>query len=378
MAVHAVVNPDLAWDEDGRCLVTYCSTVPGFEGIAQAEVDLGTGRALTDPRLIWNGTGLAFPEGPHLYAVDGWWYLVIAEGGTERGHTVSVARSLHPDGPFEPAPTGPLLTHRSTTHPVQNVGHADLVTTTDGSWAVVYLGVRPRGMTPMFHVNGRETFLAGIDWIDGWPVVDEDRFDRVPTSTSWVDTFDAAQLHPRWISPGVALDSMATLIPGSGIELRPGTAESGALSALTARIEDLAWSLDVDLDASEGSAAFVIRLDDRHWCEVRVDGSDLIALARVGSVHAQIGAATVIDAAHVQLQLCSVESRTAGPDDLVFSVITDQAAVEIARLDGRYHSTEVAGGFTGRVAGIRATEGVVRVRRVTYVGQDTRYPPSEE
>ena len=165
-------------DDDGTCYVTYCSTDPDLPGIAQARVDLAAGTLLGDPVRLWSGTGLAFPEAPHLYRREGLWYLMIAEGGTERGHAVSIARSDRPDGPFEPAPGNPLLSHRSTTHPVQNTGHADLVRTADGTWAVVYLGVRPRGVTPMFHVNGRETFLAGVDWVDGWPVVDELRYAR--------------------------------------------------------------------------------------------------------------------------------------------------------------------------------------------------------
>ena len=100
---------------------------------------------LERPRKLWQGTGLAYPEGPHLYQVSDWWYLILAEGGTERGHAVSVSRSRTPRGPFEPHPHNPVFTHRSTAAPVQNVGHADLVETGDGGWAAVYLGVRPRG-----------------------------------------------------------------------------------------------------------------------------------------------------------------------------------------------------------------------------------------
>jgi hypothetical protein len=44
--------------------------------------------------------------------------------------------------------------------------------------------------------------------------------------------------------------------------------------------------------------------------------------------------------------------------------------VELARLDGRYVSTEVAGGFTGRLVGIYAASGVVRVDRFEYTGRD--------
>lgn len=141
------------------------------------------------------------PEAPHLYHRDGWWYLLIAEGGTERGHSVSVARSRSPRGPFEGHEANPILTHRSTNHPVQNTGHADLVQTPDGEWAMVYLGVRTAGISPGFHVNGRETFLAGIQWQDGWPTVDETRFAVPQPQHDFVDTFAGAELDPRWVSP---------------------------------------------------------------------------------------------------------------------------------------------------------------------------------
>jgi len=120
------IDPDLAWDADGTCYLNWCSFTHGG-AIAQARVDPHTGALLEEPRLLWAGSGLAYPEGPHLYQRDGLWYLVIAEGGTERGHAVSVARAEHPTGPFEPHPANPIFSHRSTPHPVQNVGHADLI-----------------------------------------------------------------------------------------------------------------------------------------------------------------------------------------------------------------------------------------------------------
>jgi len=42
-----------------------------------------TGQALETPRSMWPGYRAA-PEGPHVSAGD-YWYLLIAEGGTERG-----------------------------------------------------------------------------------------------------------------------------------------------------------------------------------------------------------------------------------------------------------------------------------------------------
>lgn len=127
----AGIDPDLAWDEQGRC---WCTTA----GVSQVQIDADTGRTSSEPRKLWSGTaGAQAPEAPHLYRIGAYWYLLIAEGGTERGHCVSIARGPAPDGPFEPCPDNPILSHRSTNRPIQNTGHADLVEGPDGSWWMV-------------------------------------------------------------------------------------------------------------------------------------------------------------------------------------------------------------------------------------------------
>lgn len=347
----AGIDPDLAWDDDGRCFVTYCSSDPALPGIAQATVDLDTAALTSEPRVIWSGTGMQHPEGPHLYRRGAWWYLLIAEGGTERGHAVSVARSASPSGPFESNPRNPILSHRSTQHPVQNTGHADLVELVDGSWAMVYLGVRPRGVTPSFHVNGRETFLAGIDWVDGWPVVVEDRYAFVEQDSSFVDRFVGEALDPRWVSPGARVDDLAEQQRGGGVLLRPAEAHGRAGMLLT-RTRDESWSCDAVVE--HGSLALLVRSDDRHWVELRLDRQSVAVVARVGSIETSVGSAETVAFGPVTLRARSIPSLTGGPDDLEFGVVEHGVFRSLARLDGRYLSTEVAGGFTGRMIGVRA------------------------
>jgi xylan 1,4-beta-xylosidase len=360
------IDPDLAWDDDGTCFVTYCSSGPDGVGIAQVRVDLEKGVALEEPRWLWSGTGLAHPEAPHLYRRGAYWYLLIAEGGTERGHSVSVARATRPEGPYTGAPANPILSHRSTTHPVQNTGHADLVENPDGSWAMVYLAVRPRGYTPMYHVNGRETFLAGIDWVDDWPVVDEDRYDVPVRDTSYTDTFEGSGLHPRWVSPGAGLAEIAAPGPDGGLRLRPGTGPRADVGALTARALDPAWRFEADVDLARGSAALLLRLDDTHWCEIRADAGQVHAVVRIGPLETRHGASVPLTSSSLTLRAESVAPTTNGPDDVRLTAVVDGTAHELTRFDGRYLSTEVAGGFTGRVVGLRALDGVVDITEVRY------------
>jgi xylan 1,4-beta-xylosidase len=365
----AGIDPDLAWDDEGTCYVTFCSTKPGLPGIFQAPVDLENEVILQEPKLVWQGTGLANAEAPHLYRRNGWWYLMIAEGGTERGHSVSIARSRNPDGPFEPAPSNPIFSHRSTTHPVQNTGHADLVEAPDGEWSVVYLGVRPRGVTPSFHVNGRETFLAGVDWIDEWPRFVEGRFDFEIPDRSFVDLFAEPSLHPRWISPGASLGNFVSPAE-QGVSLIPAACASGAVSALAVRVTDERWRLDVALRTAEGAAGVILRLDDRHWCEIRANNGSARAVLHIGPLEAQVGDTATDLGQTPTVRIESVPPTQGGPDDISISVKRDGRSVSLARFDGRYLSTEVAGGFTGRVAGIRAISGMVEVASVRYQADD--------
>ena len=144
--------------------------------IHQAKIDVDRGRLLGRLRPIWDGTGGIWPEGPHLYKVGTTYYLLTAEGGTGYGHSVVVARSPRPFGPFEPCPYNPILTHRGRPRdPVQAVGHADLVELADGRWWAVLLGVRPK--RGRHHHLGRETFLAPVAWTpDGWPILGTTRW----------------------------------------------------------------------------------------------------------------------------------------------------------------------------------------------------------
>ncbi|MGG7449720.1 family 43 glycosylhydrolase [Plantibacter auratus] len=361
------IDPDLAWTPDGECYVTYCATAPELRGIAQARVDLDSGRAMEPPRSLWQGTGLAFPEAPHLYQHDGWWYLVIAEGGTERGHSVSVARSVSPEGPFESAPSNPLLSHRSTTHPVQNTGHADLVQCADGGWAAVYLGVRPAGMTPMFHVNGRETFLAGVDWVDGWPVIDESRFSAPVVDRSFEDDFAAPRLHPRWVSPSVAVDAVATRRAGGGVLLQPARSAGGTDAMMGVRTLAPRWRFEAEVHSSQAGAAVRLRLDDRHWCEVRLESGMARAFMRIGPLEAPVSAPEPAPGRIVTLAIEAAAPLGDGPDEVRLLLVGGaDGDVELARVDGRYLSTEVAGGFTGRVVGVRAPVEPAILRTARY------------
>ncbi len=372
------IDPDIAWDDEGTCYLTWLGFGPGEggSGVVQARLDPEEGRLLESPRKLWQGSGLAHPEGPHLYRTGGWWYLMIAEGGTERGHSVSISRSASPTGPFEPHPENPVFSHRSLGTPVQNVGHADLVQGPGGGWAAVHLGVRIRGSSPGYHVLGRETFLAGIEWQDGWPRFEEERF-RIPTAdTSFRDDFSSAALHLRWISPGNDPASFSRHAPGAGRHLS-GVGEDAAADTaplLATRVRDETWVARATLRPVDGAAELVLRVDGSHWYTVQVDGGSVRALARIGPLQQEIATAEHrLGGSPLELEIGCAEAPSAGrpgkncgPDEVSLGFRVNGKLTVLARLDGRYLSTEVAGGFTGRVIGVSASGGSAVLERFEY------------
>lgn len=166
----AGIDPSFFFDEDGRTYYQSSQDKASGKPVSLCEIDLATGELTGGSRSIWPGTGGSWPEGPHLYKRDGWYYIMIAEGGTETGHMETIARSRSLWGPYDSCPRNPILSHRFRSSIIHGTGHADLVEAHDGSWWMVFLAFRHAGNG--LHHLGRETFLAPVAWdTDGWPVV---------------------------------------------------------------------------------------------------------------------------------------------------------------------------------------------------------------
>ena len=173
-------DPSPFWDDDGTTWVSGAHTAAYYPGVMHAPLNLETGE-IGDIIMPWNGTGGASPEAPHIWKRDGWYYLLLAEGGTRENHMVTMARSRSLQGPYEPAPGNPLLTAANNTESYfQAVGHADLFQDKNGKWWATALAVRAGGEYgqdpgPYFGnlPMGRETVLTPVSWDEGeFPVFD--------------------------------------------------------------------------------------------------------------------------------------------------------------------------------------------------------------
>jgi beta-xylosidase len=158
------IDPDLFWDDDGTLYVA-------TQGIILQSLDTTTGELSQPPISLWNGTGGVWPEGPHIYKKDGYYYLLIAEGGTAEDHSITIARSRNLTGPYEAYAGNPILTARDTQNYFQTVGHGDLFQDEAGSWWGVGLATRS-GPAYEIYPMGRETVLFPVTWEEGkWPVL---------------------------------------------------------------------------------------------------------------------------------------------------------------------------------------------------------------
>lgn len=162
-------DPSIFHDDDGRHWLVNMAwdhrpDQPSFAGITLQELDGGA------RRLIHSSDVLI--EGPNLYRRDGWYYLMLVEGGTGWNHGITVVRSRDLAGPYHADPHGPLLTTRDNeTLPLQKAGHGELVETPQGEWYLVHLASRPLIVAGERRcVLGRETCLQRVTWTaDGWP-----------------------------------------------------------------------------------------------------------------------------------------------------------------------------------------------------------------
>jgi xylan 1,4-beta-xylosidase len=165
-------DPSLFHDRDGRKWLTnlqwdFRDGRQRFAGIVIQEYDPVQRKLVGERRTIMQKKRLI--EGPHLYRIGEYYYLMLAEGGTSWAHACTLARSKDLFGPYEPDPIGDFLTTgHAPEHPLQKCGHGSLVETPGGDWYVAFLCSRPVGPNRRC-ILGRETGLARCQWTDdGW------------------------------------------------------------------------------------------------------------------------------------------------------------------------------------------------------------------
>lgn len=388
------IDPSLFFDDDGRAYVVnngppaYEPRYDGHRAIWIQELDLEKG-TLTGPREVIVDGGVDIEEepiwieGPHLFRVDDWYYLIAAEGGTGFNHSEVVFRSKELFGPYEPGPLNPILTQRDLDpgrpFPVIAAGHADFVQTPAGDWWSVFLGCRPYEGT--LYNTGRETFLHPVTWQDGWPLILEPS-QPVPLTApapgpapaaqvgsplngnfTWRDDFESPTLALPWNSLRGPADAWLDLgsRPGRAV-LEPVEERLTGLSTpafIARRQQHASFTATTSMEMpqaygmSAGLAAFQNARHHFYMGVRRHEAGWAVFLERVAGDETGIVAEHFLPADGVRY--IELRVRADGrPHTFSYRLDEGDWATLADGIDGSILSTDVAGGFVGTYLGLHA------------------------
>jgi alpha-N-arabinofuranosidase len=387
------IDPSLFFDDDGKAYYIGTRPVPEgpkYNGNWEAwlqELDLKTMKLVGESVGLWRGAlrDAIWPEGPHIYKIDGTYYLMIAEGGTGPHHAVSIARSNCITGPYVGNPGNPILTHRhlGKDYPVVNVGHCDLVETQNGEWWSIGLASRIYG--GYYRNLGRETFLFPVKWEDGWPIMSPGTgklemsyaVPNLPESKvlipSACDNFDYDKLDLRWNLLRTPREEFYSLTHRPGylsLKLRPERITELANPSFVGRrqqhIEFTASTLMEFSPINENEVAGVVLLQSNEFNFSFVytinDGEKVLRLIKCARGEEEILKELPISASRLYLK---VEAH--GQDySFYYGESSKEYKTLIENVDGRILSTDVAGGFVGTELGLYASSNGTSSNNTAY------------
>ena len=395
------IDPSFFFDKDGTAYIVHNAPVEGgadYEGQRAIRIfrfdTRGDSIIGGYSQIVRGGTHVeAKPiwiEGPHLYRIGKYYYLMCAEGGTGDWHSEVIFRApLKADitkaESWEECPHNPILTQRTglpADRPdvVTSTGHADLLQAADGSWWAVFLGCR--AYDGPFYNTGRDTYMLPVTWRDDWPeilpagspvptVVDGPRLPVAPSSQpnfntgnfTYTDNFDAPQLNMRWIflrNPEMERFDWS----GPGLMIHPAPADISQrkpLSALFCRQQHTNFMAETMLTFSprnDKDVAGVALLQNEQYNFVfgktMLDGRPAITLTRTEREKVLVGSAFVDATTPLRLK---VEGRGRYFSFYYAQGDADQWQPLAVGVDAVNLSTSRSGGFIGACIGLYATAG---------------------
>jgi alpha-N-arabinofuranosidase len=396
------IDPSIFFDSDGKAW--YCGTHPAPEGEAYSgnyeifirELDLNAAASGKNPLLgenigIWRGAlrDCIWPEGPHIYKIGNWYYLLHAEGGTGLDHAVCVARSKNINGKWEGKRSNPLVTHRHLGKRARiiNAGHADMFDDINGNWYMVLLASRQiEGVCPL----GRETFMVPLFWENEWPFIATES--GMIDDEIEIETFDEdSKSKSRYFSEGLTekvCDHFKGKLPVNWLTLRMPVNEKDAAFSLTSRSDALrlftkaasmkskehpafagrrirhhSWEFSIEIEfipkTSEESAGLILLQSEDYQYRLELflsssNSQNLRLIKRCGKdIDEEIVNITELRSPPKRLIL---KANCLDMKISFFYEIDNHNMIKIAdNQDARILSTEYAGGFVGSLAGVFAS-----------------------
>ncbi len=310
------IDPSFFFDDDGSAYIVHKENTDGqpkwsnHRAIRIIRFNTETGKVYgPDEKFREVGVGpeerLGRNEGPHIYKVNGKYYLICAEGGTGMFHSEVVYRADSVMGPYTRWSRNPMLTQRelkpARSNAITCTGHLDIVQTPEGKWYGVFLGMRPDGNGN--ESMGRETYLMPVKWsIDGYPYVTQEK-DTIPLTldihgavrgdnvtfgnVTFTDNFAQSSLRPEWMSLRGPVDSLCTTGIG-GLRMyasATSASQKGTPSFVGHRIQNRKFettlSLHLDLKREAFAGMLIFKTEARQYF-LASDGEQ-IRLLRIGA-----------------------------------------------------------------------------------------------
>ena len=362
------IDPSLYFEDGRTYFMSNGADDEGKGGVVQCEINIETGEKLSKSKCIWQGSGGRYLESPHLYRIGEWYYLMAAEGGTEYGHMITLARAKSVWGPFESCPKNPILTNRNKApYIIQGIGHGDLVFDRLGNLYILSLGFRQIHMWMPYHNLGREVFLTPARITeDGWIEAGNDGttdesyeipgdFEQKPlkeyTFESTDPDIDWCYLRTPKLSDYTFTKERVTL---KGTEITLDDVDSPTFIALRQRGHCFKLFCDVSVDDGEGGITVYMDENEHYEIAVRKNGGGYEAILRLnigGIKHIQ----NTVPTEGNRARLCIVG------DNLFYSFMlsdgTGKSMTSLGQGSTKYISSEVSGGFTGAMIGLYAVKG---------------------
>lgn len=361
------IDPSLFFD-NGKCyFISNGSDEKGVGSVQMCEIDIATGKKLTESKILWQGTGGRFLEAPHIYRFGEYYYLLEAEGGTEYGHMVNYARSKSVWGPYEPYQNNPVLTNRNLGgYPIQAAGHGDIIEDKKGNWWFVHLAFRQIDKWFTFHHLGREVCLVPMKWReDNWfelgvhgttpvQVTLPDSISFTPQDFSYEKTFEKLTRKNDWLflrhpnEKNYAFTEHSLKLKGTTITL--DDVASPTFAAL--RQQEFHEEIYCDIAPGRQQAGICFYMDEKHHYEIIADGNEgnIFLRQRIGVLcHDNDKVAVTEDCCRVHIIADNLQYH-------FYLVNTTGEETALGAAETRYLSSEVAGGFTGVVMGFFAID----------------------
>ena len=360
------IDPSLYFEDGHAYFMSNGVDEAGKPAILQCEIDINTGEKLTASRAVWNGAGGRYLESPHLYRINGSYYIMAAEGGTEYGHMIVYGRGDSLWGPFENYPHNPVLTNRNLGgYVIQGVGHGDLVQSVSGEWFVVHLGFRQTDQWMPYHHLGREVYMTPVHFgADGWftcgnnGTTEEEFGIDCETVQERKNEYTFANTSPdvEWCFLRHP-DRSKYELSAERYVLRSGEHTLDDIASPTfigIRQVDFRGTAEAEVCIDRGEGGMTMFMDENHHYDLMLrstaDGYEAVLKLNIGDIkHEQFTAPVSSGRARLKVELDNLA--------YTFHVIDGEREILCGSAQTKYLSSEVAGGFTGVFIGLFAQHG---------------------